>query len=563
MLVEALRLGVPVGVPIREFIAHIARRDFANAYAAVKDANALPAICGRVCPRSLVRGRVHARPQGRRAGGHRTARRFIADWAADAGPRQNAALDARRAARRAGTLDGEDELTPRGGGRAAHRARTDLSGKRVAVVGSGPASLTCAGELAKFGGGRHGVRGSPRGRRRSDVRHPEFRLLKSLVAREVAAIEALGVKFEVNAVVGKPFDVEELLGEHGFDAVFVATGAGLPSYMGIEGEGPQRRVCVANELLTRVNLMKGYRFPEYETPVFKGKRCVVVGGDVAMDAARTARPARRQVTVVYRRGREEMPARSGDPPCRGGGVVFKTLTNPVKLIGDDVGWLVGAEVVDMELGEPDEGGRSAPHAKAGSNHVIACDMFVISIGNKTNPLIARTTPPRDDEPQPHRGRRGDVRDVGAGRLRGRRRREQGRRRSSWRWAPGKRAAAGIASYLTPGQLAAIPKNDVGTAMVACPPRRPQRAAARAELAGSAAAKPFRGRSLGGGVSAQEAFDEDALRAAFDAGGRRRRDRASRVPSRGRWGRDMGVCARIVRRGGVRRKLLAPSTPSLT
>lgn len=513
--------GCPVGVPIREFIAHIAQRDFANAYAAVKDANALPAICGRVCPQEsqcegvCMRGRKGGEPVG-----IGRLERFIADWAAEHRPEANAALDARRAARRAGTLDGDDELTPRGGKAVPLIAPgTDLSGKRVAVVGSGPASLTCAGELAKFGAdvtvfeALHEVGGV------LTYGIPEFRLPKSLVAREVAAIEALGVKFEVNAVVGKLFDVEELLGEHGFDGVFVATGAGLPSYMGIEGEG-LNGVCVANELLTRVNLMKGYRFPEYETPVFKGKRCVVVGGgNVAMDAARTARRLGAEVTVVYRRGREEMPARSEEiRHAEEEGVVFKTLTNPVKLIGDDAGWLVGAEVVDMELGEPDEGGRRRPHAKAGSNHVIACDMFVISIGNKTNPLIARTTPGLETTSRnlivvDEETCATSVPGVFAGGDA-----VSGAATVILAMGAGKRAAAGIASYLTPGQLAAVPKNDVGTAMVACPGRADQRAAAQAELAGSAAAKPSETEASEGGVSAQEAFDEDALRAALTQAG---------------------------------------------
>lgn len=387
--------GCPVGVPIREFVAHIARRDFPQAYAAVKEANALPAICGRVCPQeSQCEGVCMRGMKGGEPVGIGRLERFIADWAAEHRPEANEALAARREARMAGALEDADELTPRGGKAVPLIAPgTDLTGKRVAVVGSGPASLTCAGELAKFNAevtvyeALHEVGGV------LSYGIPEFRLPKGLVAREVAAIEALGVKFEVNAVVGKLFDIEELLHERGFDAVFVATGAGLPSYLGIEGEG-LNGVSVANELLTRVNLMKAYQFPEHDTPVFAGQRCVVVGGgNVAMDAARTARRLGAAVTVVYRRGREEMPARAEEiRHAEEEGVEFLTLTNPVKLIGDDQGWLTGVEVVDMQLGEPDESGRRRPSAVEGSNHVVDCDMFVISVGSKTNPLIANTTP---------------------------------------------------------------------------------------------------------------------------------------------------------------------------
>ncbi|MDO4291375.1 MAG: FAD-dependent oxidoreductase, partial [Eggerthellaceae bacterium] len=402
--------GCPVGVPIREFIGHIARRDFANAYAAVKDANALPAICGRVCPQeSQCEGVCMRGKKGGEPVGIGRLERFIADWASDHAQEAADALATRRAERArafaeraAAAKDAEaeahaDEATPLGGKAVpVIEPGTDLSGKRVAVVGSGPASLTCAGELAKFNAevvvfeALHEVGGV------LTYGIPEFRLPKSLVAREVAAIEELGVTFEVNTVVGKLFDVHELLGERGFDAVFVATGAGLPSYMGIEGEG-LNGVCVANELLTRVNLMKAYKFPEYDTPVFSGQKCVVVGGgNVAMDAARTAKRLGAEVTVVYRRGRAEMPARAEEiRHAEEEGIEFSTLTNPVKLHGDEQGWLTGVEVVDMELGEPDEGGRRRPRAVEGSNHVIECDMYVIAIGNKTNPLIAQTTPGLD------------------------------------------------------------------------------------------------------------------------------------------------------------------------
>ena len=392
--------GCPVGVPVREFIGLIAQRDFPAAYAAVKDANALPAVCGRVCPQESQCEGVCMRGRKGEAVGIGRLERFIADWAEEHPEEAARALAERRAARAAalarpgGAEAAAEEITPLGGKAVpVIPPGTDLSAFRVAVVGSGPASLTCAGELAKFGAqvtvfeALHAVGGV------LTYGIPEFRLPKSLVAREVAAIEKLGVRFEVNTVVGKLFDVEELMGERGFDAVFVATGAGLPSYLGIEGEG-LNGVCVANELLTRVNLMRAYEFPEYETPVFAGQRCVVVGGgNVAMDAARTAKRLGADVTVVYRRSREEMPARREEiRHAEEEGVRFATLSNPVRLIGDEAGWLTGVEVVSMELAEPDDSGRRRPREVEGSNHVISCDMFVIAIGNRTNPLIAQTTP---------------------------------------------------------------------------------------------------------------------------------------------------------------------------
>ena len=391
--------GCPVGVPVREFVAHIARRDLPGAYAAVKDANALPAICGRVCPQETQCEGVCMRGRKGEPVGIGRLERFIADWAADHREEANRALAERRAerARRDAALDDAGEFAALGGKAVPTiPPGVDLTGCRVAMVGSGPASLTCAGELAKAHAdvtvfeALHEVGGV------LTYGIPEFRLPKSLVAREVAAIEDMGVKFEVNVVVGKLVDIGELMEERGFDAVFVATGAGLPSYLGIEGEG-LNGVCVANELLTRVNLMKAYRFPEYETPVFSGQKCVVVGGgNVAMDAARTARRLGADVTVVYRRGREEMPARVEEiRHAEEEGIEFCTLTNPVKLHGDDAGWLKGVEVVSMELGEPDDSGRRRPRPIEGSNHVIPCDMFVISIGNKTNPLIGQTTPGLD------------------------------------------------------------------------------------------------------------------------------------------------------------------------
>lgn len=366
--------GCPVGVPIPDFIRKVGEGDFARAYAIVKDTNTLPAICGRVCPQENQCEGACTRGRNGEPVGIGRLERFVADWAFDHPHEAAAALEEYR------------------GGTECATGR-DLTGKRVAVVGSGPASLTCAGELAKCGAevtvfeALHRVGGV------LTYGIPEFRLPKDLVAREVAAIADLGVTFELNALVGKLYDIDELLGDMGFDAVFVGTGAGLPSYLGIEGEGLNGSM-VANELLTRVNLMKAYRFPEYATPVYAGKKCVVVGGgNVAMDAARTARRLGAEVTVVYRRGKEEMPARNEEiHHAEQEGVEFCMLTNPVRVLGDDEGWVSGLECVKMELGEPDASGRRRPVEVPGSNFVIDIDMLVMAIGSKTNPLIADTTP---------------------------------------------------------------------------------------------------------------------------------------------------------------------------
>lgn len=358
--------GCPVGVPISDFLKELGEGNVAGAYAIVKGANALPAICGRVCPQETQCEGVCTRGRNGEPVAIGRLERFVADWALDNPDEAAAALSA-------------EQADPR------------LAGRKVAVVGSGPAGLTCAGELAKRGvevrvfEALHKVGGV------LTYGIPEFRLPKDLVAREVAAIEDEGVTFEVNALVGKLYDVEELMSDMGYDAVFIGTGAGLPSYLGIEGEA-LNGVSVANELLTRVNLMKAYQFPEYATPVYAGKHCVVVGGgNVAMDAARTARRLGAEVTVVYRRGREEMPARNEEiHHAEEEGIEFRLLTNPIRAIGDEQGWIVGLECVEMELGEPDESGRRRPVAVEGSEFVLDVDMMVIAVGSKTNPLIAHT-----------------------------------------------------------------------------------------------------------------------------------------------------------------------------
>ncbi len=396
--------GCPVGVPIPKFVAQVAEGDFARAYAIVKSANALPAICGRVCPQeSQCEGRCTRGKKGESVGIGRLER-FVSDWAfenpeeaaqalllspAELGLIDDAAADGANEAMEGAAAVDETAA-------ATCPADADLSGKRVAVVGSGPASLTCAGELAKRGCGvtvfeaLHKVGGV------LTYGIPEFRLPKDLVAREVAKLGEGGVEFETNALVGKLYDIDELMGERGF----VGTGAGLPSYLGIEGEG-LNGVMVANELLTRVNLMKAYQFPQYATPVYAGKRCVVVGGgNVAMDAARTARRLGAEVTVVYRRGREEMPARAEEiHHAEQEGIQFQLLSNPVRILGTEDGWVRGVECVRMELGEPDASGRRRPMAVEGSNFTIDVDMFVVAAGSKTNPLIAQTTPGLDVTPR--------------------------------------------------------------------------------------------------------------------------------------------------------------------
>ncbi len=362
--------GCPVGVPIPQFIAQVTEGDFAGAYALTKAANALPAICGRVCPQETQCEGVCTRGRKGEPVGIGRLERFVADWA----------------------LDKPDEAAEAVARLSADIPR-DLEGKHVAVVGSGPAGLTCAGELAKRGcavtvyealhkvGGvlLYGI--------------PEFRLPKELLAREIAAVEELGVKFVTDVVVGKLYDIEELMNEQGFDAVFIGTGAGLPSYLGIDGEG-LNGVSVANELLTRVNLMKSYQFPECATPVYTGKHCVVFGGgNVAMDAARTVKRLGADVTVVYRRSLEEMPARAEEVHhAQTEGIKFQILSNPSRILGNDEGWITGVECIRMELGEADDSGRRRPVEVEGSEFVIDADMAVVAIGSRTNPLITDTTP---------------------------------------------------------------------------------------------------------------------------------------------------------------------------
>ena len=387
--------GCPVGIDIPEFIAHVAEGDFEAAYQVINRSSSLPAVCGRVCPQeSQCEGKCTRGIKNEPVGIGRLER-FASDWAFAHPEEAKGAMDELRAECAAG-----DELACSIWRGAEGAVSKDLAGKRVAVIGSGPASLTCAGELAKRGcdvtvfEALHKVGGV------LTYGIPEFRLPKDLVAREVSKLGDNGVSFETNALVGKLYDIDELMDERGFDAVFVGTGAGLPGYLGIEGEG-LNGVMVASELLTRVNLMKAYLFPEYETPVYAGKKCVVVGGgNVAMDAARTAKRLGADVTVVYRRGRDEMPARAEEVHhAEQEGIEFRLLTNPVRILGDENGWVSGVECVRMELGEPDASGRRRPQAVEGSEFVIGIDMLVMAVGSKSNPLIAKTTPGLDVTPR--------------------------------------------------------------------------------------------------------------------------------------------------------------------
>ena len=355
--------GCPVNVPIPEFIKEVAEGNFEKAYELITSENNLPAICGRVCPQEnqcegvCVRG-IKGEPVG-----IGRLERFVADY-----HMQNA------------------EKKP---------AQISKNGIKVAVVGGGPAGLTCAGDLAKLGydvtifealhalGGvlMYGI--------------PEFRLPKALVEKEIETIVDLGVKINKNVVVGRSITIDELF-EESYKAVFVGSGAGLPKFMGIEGES-LNGVYAANEFLTRVNLMRAYDFPNSPTPVKVGSKVAVIGGgNVAMDAARTAkRLGADEVYIIYRRGEEELPARKEEiHHAKEEGIIFKLLTNPKKIHGEN-GWVKAIECVEMGLGEPDESGRRRPVEVEGSNFVMDMDTVIIAIGQSPNPLIRQTTPGLD------------------------------------------------------------------------------------------------------------------------------------------------------------------------
>ena len=352
--------GCPVNVQIPKFISLIAQGKFADACAAIKETSALPAVCGRVCPQETqceakcVRG-IKGEPVaiGR-------LERFAADWDMKNGK---------------------------------HEAEKPVSnGHKVAVIGAGPAGLTCAGDLAKKGyevtifeafhkaGGVlvYGI--------------PEFRLPKAIVQKEVEGLEKMGVKVMTNMVIGKVLSIDELVNDMGFEAVFVGSGAGLPMFMGIEGEDLVG-VSSANEFLTRINLMKAY-LDEYDTPIRKGKSVAVVGGgNVAMDAARSAmRLGAEHVYIIYRRSEAELPARKEEVHhAKEEGIEFVLQTNPVKILGDENGNVRAIECIKMELGEPDASGRRRPIPVEGSNYEIPVDTVIMSLGTSPNPLIRTTT----------------------------------------------------------------------------------------------------------------------------------------------------------------------------
>ena len=352
--------GCPVNVRIPQFIAKIAAGDFSGAYDELYQTNSLPAVCGRVCPQETqcegkcVRG-IKGEPVaiGR-------LERFAADWY---------------------MLNGKGEI-----------ARPESNGHKVAVVGAGPAGLTCAGDLAKMG---YDVTifealQTPGGVLVYGI--PEFRLPKEIVAKEVGKLADAGVDIQTNMVIGRVQSLDELL-EEGYEAVFVGSGAGLPNFMNIPGEN-LLGVYSANEYLTRVNLMKAYK-EGYDTPIAKSHKVAVVGGgNVAMDAARCAkRMGAEEVYIVYRRSEAEIPARAEEVHhAKEEGIVFKLLNNPVRILGDERGRVNGIECIVMELGEPDSSGRRRPVPKENSNFVINVDTVIMAIGTSPNPLIHSTTP---------------------------------------------------------------------------------------------------------------------------------------------------------------------------
>ncbi len=351
--------GCPVGVHIPEFIALVAEGKFAEAAREIKETNVLPAVCGRVCPQEIqCEG---ACTLWKRFGGVSIGalERFVADY-----ERNNNLVK----------LPKKDPST----------------GKKVAVIGSGPSGLTVAGDLILKG---HEVTVYEALHEAGGVLIygiPEFRLPKEIVKAEVGYMESLGVKFVMNVVVGLTMTIDELFDELGYDAVYIGVGAGLPRFMRIDGED-MNGVFSANEYLTRSNLMKGYLFPEYDSPLPPGRRvCVVGGGNVAMDSARTAKRLGADVTIVYRRAREQLPARSEEVHhAEEEGIEFKLLSNPVKLFGEN-GRVTGMECIRMELGEPDDSGRRRPIPIEGAFFKIECDQVIMAIGSGANPILTKT-----------------------------------------------------------------------------------------------------------------------------------------------------------------------------
>lgn len=352
--------GCPVSIDIPGFIKEVTENNIEEAFKVISKYSSLPAVCGRVCPQETqceqrcIRG-IKGEPVS-----IGKLERFVADWAR------------------------ENHIIP--------EPPKEKNGKKVAVIGAGPAGLTCAGDLAKLGydvtifealhepGGVlvYGI--------------PEFRLPKdTVVKKEIENVISLGVKIETNVVIGKSITIDELMEEEGFEAVFIGSGAGLPKFMGIPGENANG-VFSANEYLTRSNLMKAFD-KDYDTPIIAGKKVAVVGGgNVAMDAARTALRLGAQVYIVYRRGEAELPARIEEVHhAKEEGIIFKLLTNPKEILVNENGWVSGMRCVEMELGEPDESGRRKPVEKKDSEFILELDTVIMSLGTSPNPLISSTT----------------------------------------------------------------------------------------------------------------------------------------------------------------------------
>lgn len=351
--------GCPVEVKIPGFLKYISEGDLDSAIKEIKVDNALPAVCGRVCPQETQCEQVCVLNKKGVSVSIGRLERFVADYERIRGVTVPPA--------------------------------SEPSGKKVAIVGSGPAGLTAAADLARMG---HSVTIFEALHAAGGVLTygiPEFRLPKEIVQAEVEYVKKQGVTIHLDSVIGKIDTVDELLSE--FDAIFLGTGAGLPMFLNIDGEN-LNGVYSANEFLTRVNLMKSYMFPEYDTPIKKGKRVVVVGGgNVAMDSARCAlRLGADEVTIVYRRGEEEMPARAEEiEHAKEEGIMFRLLTNPIRIIGDGKNWVTHIECINMYLCEPDESGRCKPMPLAGTEHKIEADVVIIAIGTSPNPLVPRTT----------------------------------------------------------------------------------------------------------------------------------------------------------------------------
>ena len=352
--------GCPVNINIPAFIAQVKEGNFEEAYKIIGESSALPAVCGRVCPQeSQCEGKCVRGIKGD-AVSIGKLERFVADWAKENGIKPVPAAE--------------------------------KNGHKIAVIGSGPAGLTCAGDLAKLGYDVTIFEALHKAGGVLSYGIPEFRLPKDkVVAAEIENVKSLGVKIETNVIIGKSVTIDELLKDEGFEAVFIGSGAGLPMFMGIPGENANG-VFSANEFLTRNNLMKAFR-DDYDTPIAHGKKVAVVGGgNVAMDAARTALRLGAEVHVIYRRSEAELPARAEEVHhAKEEGIIFDLLTNPVEILTDDKDWVTGIRCIRMELGEPDASGRRRPVEIPGSEFEIEVDEVIMSLGTSPNPLISSTT----------------------------------------------------------------------------------------------------------------------------------------------------------------------------